>query len=151
MRHGGIEPPTTWLKVKCSTDWASGTWYLLSYNYSQSLEHRHSVTYPGTCTLHFQCNQICTPYRFCSASLRSHNVCGFAASQPFASQSLGPIWASWIRTNECRSQSPVPYRLAIAQGNWMHPVNPNAHLFIKIKRVGRGTWTLGLQSHNLAR
>ena len=23
-------------------------------------------------------------------------------------------WASWIRTNECRSQSPVPYRLAIA-------------------------------------
>ena len=24
-------------------------------------------------------------------------------------------WASWIRTNECRSQSPVPYRLAIAQ------------------------------------
>ena len=22
--------------------------------------------------------------------------------------------ASWIRTNECRSQSPVPYRLAIA-------------------------------------
>ena len=24
-------------------------------------------------------------------------------------------WASWIRTSECRSQSPVPYRLAIAQ------------------------------------
>ena len=24
-------------------------------------------------------------------------------------------WASWIRTNACRSQSPVPYRLAIAQ------------------------------------
>ena len=23
-------------------------------------------------------------------------------------------WASWIRTSECRSQSPVPYRLAIA-------------------------------------
>ena len=23
-------------------------------------------------------------------------------------------WASWIRTNDCRSQSPVPYRLAIA-------------------------------------
>ena len=24
-------------------------------------------------------------------------------------------WGSWIRTSECRSQSPVPYRLAIAQ------------------------------------
>ena len=23
MRHGGVEPPTTWLKVKCSTNWAS--------------------------------------------------------------------------------------------------------------------------------
>ena len=23
-------------------------------------------------------------------------------------------WANWIRTNECRSQSPVPYRLAMA-------------------------------------
>ena len=23
-------------------------------------------------------------------------------------------WASWIRTSECRSQSPVPYRLAMA-------------------------------------
>ena len=26
-------------------------------------------------------------------------------------------WASWIRTSECRSQSPVPYRLAIAHHN----------------------------------
>ena len=26
----------------------------------------------------------------------------------------GPNWTSWIRTSECRSQSPVPYRLAIA-------------------------------------
>ena len=26
-------------------------------------------------------------------------------------------WASWIRTSECRSQSPVPYRLAIAHQN----------------------------------
>jgi hypothetical protein len=25
-------------------------------------------------------------------------------------------WASWIRTNACRSQSAMPYRLAIAQG-----------------------------------
>jgi hypothetical protein len=24
-------------------------------------------------------------------------------------------WASWIRTNACRSQSAMPYRLAIAQ------------------------------------
>ncbi len=23
MKHGGFEPPTTWLKVRCSTDWAS--------------------------------------------------------------------------------------------------------------------------------
>ena len=28
--------------------------------------------------------------------------------------SLHSDWASWIRTSECRSQSPVPYRLAIA-------------------------------------
>ena len=55
MRHRGFEPRTTWLKVKCSTDWANIP-YLLSWN-----------------------------------------------------------WASWIRTSECRSQSPVPYRLAIAQ------------------------------------
>ena len=24
-------------------------------------------------------------------------------------------WSNWIRTSECRSQSPVPYRLAILQ------------------------------------
>ena len=23
VKHGGFEPPTTWLKVRCSTDWAS--------------------------------------------------------------------------------------------------------------------------------
>ena len=59
MRHGGFEPPTTWLKVKCSTNWAS------------------------------------IPYtmKFCDLSL---------------------TWANQIRTGECRSQSPVPYRLAIA-------------------------------------
>ena len=47
-------------------------------------------------------------------------------------------WASWIRTSECRSQSPVPYRLAIAQK-------------IALARVDKGIRTLGLQSHNLAR
>ena len=31
-------------------------------------------------------------------------------------------WASWIRTNECRSQSPVPYRLAIAHYYFQIPV-----------------------------
>ena len=38
-------------------------------------------------------------------------------SQVLYHLSYTPIinWASWIRTNECRSQSPVPYRLAIAQ------------------------------------
>ena len=37
-------------------------------------------------------------------------------SQVLYHLSYTPIinWASWIRTNECRSQSPVPYRLAIA-------------------------------------
>ena len=32
MKHGGFEPPTTWLKVRCSTDWASApyffTWWM---------------------------------------------------------------------------------------------------------------------------
>ena len=28
MRHGGFEPPTPWLKVKCSTDWANIPYYL---------------------------------------------------------------------------------------------------------------------------
>ena len=54
LRHRGFEPRTTWLKVKCSANWAN------------------------------------TPYLICKT------------------------WASWIRTSECRSQSPVPYRLAIA-------------------------------------
>ena len=31
------------------------------------------------------------------------------------SLSFFETWASWIRTSECRSQSPVPYRLAMAQ------------------------------------
>ena len=26
MRHRGLEPRTTWLKVKCSTDWANAPW-----------------------------------------------------------------------------------------------------------------------------
>ena len=47
-------------------------------------------------------------------------------------------WASWIRTSECRCQSPVPYRLAIAQDRLT-------------AKVDKGIRTLGLQSHNLAR
>ena len=31
MRHGGFEPPTTWLKVKCSTDWASIPYIIFAY------------------------------------------------------------------------------------------------------------------------
>ena len=38
MRHGGFEPPTTWLKVKCSTNWASipcpFCFLVFSYSYS---------------------------------------------------------------------------------------------------------------------
>ena len=60
MSVRGFEPRTTWLKVKCSTTWAT------------------------------------RPYSMISSRLTQVN------------------WASWIRTSECRSQSPVPYRLAIA-------------------------------------
>ena len=63
MRHRGIEPRTTWLKVKCSTDWAS------------------------------------IPY-----SIRS--------SFPFVLLT-GLVG---FEPTRCRSQSPVPYRLAIALG-----------------------------------
>ena len=35
-----------------------------------------------------------------------------------------PSWASRIRTGECRSQSPVPYRLAIAQEGGYRDSNP---------------------------
>ena len=38
-----------------------------------------------------------------------------------------PNWASWIRTSECRSQSPVPYRLAIAHCvRWLEGFEPSA-------------------------
>ena len=38
-----------------------------------------------------------------------------------------PSWASWIRTSECRSQSPVPYRLAIAHCvRWLEGFEPSA-------------------------
>ena len=33
-----------------------------------------------------------------------------------------PNWASWIRTNECSSQSAVPFHLAIAQFRRIFPV-----------------------------
>ena len=58
-----------------------------------------------------------------SVSLSFHERAGIRTpdnlikSQVLYHLSYTPIinWASWIRTNECRSQSPVPYRLAIAQ------------------------------------
>ena len=31
MRHRGFEPRTTWLKVKCSTDWANTPFYNINY------------------------------------------------------------------------------------------------------------------------
>ena len=41
--------------------------------------------------------------------------------------SANPNWASWIRTSECRSQSPVPYRLAIAHCvRWLEGFEPSA-------------------------
>ena len=70
MSPEGFEPSTTWLKVMCSTNWAS---------------------------------------------------------EPYG-------WDSRIRTYECRSQSAMPYRLAISHYNG----------------VTDGTWTHDNQNHNLA-
>ena len=40
-------------------------------------------------------------------------------------RALRPSWANRIRTGVCRSQSPVPYRLAIAQGKgWVQGFEP---------------------------
>ena len=40
---------------------------------------------------------------------------------------IRPNWANWIRTSECRSQSPVPYRLAIAHCvRWLEGFEPSA-------------------------
>ena len=87
-------------------------------------------------------------------------------------------WASGIRTHECRSQSPVPYRLAIA--HYLYDQQAAAFWatllvlyifykqliashFVLIKKsllcslnnkdnkVDTGIRTQGLQSHNLAR
>ena len=44
-------------------------------------------------------------------------------------------WASWIRTSDCRSQSPVPYRLAIAHYYFL--------LFIILKN--KKGWVVGLE------
>ena len=63
-----FELRTTWLKVRCSTDWANPP-YLILWKVSKNW------------------------------------VFGIKPKN----------WARWIRTIECRSQSPVPYRLAIAQ------------------------------------
>ncbi len=47
-------------------------------------------------------------------------------------------WASWIRTSECRSQSPVPYRLAIAHQRLMSDTACQC----EYKRKG---WVVGLE------
>ena len=47
-------------------------------------------------------------------------------------------WASWIRTSECRSQSPVPYRLAIAHRRLMS----DTACQYECKRKG---WVVGLE------
>ncbi len=52
-------------------------------------------------------------------------------SANWASEPYG--WGSWIRTNECGSQSPVPYRLAIPQSN-------NKHYLITDTRLSKITW-----------
>ena len=36
MRHRGFEPRTTWLKVKCSTDWANIPYLYISYKSAQN-------------------------------------------------------------------------------------------------------------------
>ena len=78
-------------------------------------------------------------------------------------------WANQIRTGECRSQSPVPYRLAIAHHSivlfsaFMEKYLPETKSFLysnknpcynfynKDSKVDTGIRTQGLQSHNLAR
>ena len=78
-------------------------------------------------------------------------------------------WANQIRTGECRSQSPVPYRLAIAHYSIVltsafpekhlpetksflySNKNPCYNFYNKDSKVDTGIRTQGLQSHNLAR
>ena len=78
-------------------------------------------------------------------------------------------WANQIRTGECRSQSPVPYRLAIAHYSIVltsafpekhlpetksflySNKNPCYNVYNKDSKVDTGIRTQGLQSHNLAR
>ena len=62
-------------------------------------------------------------------------------------------WAGWIRTSGCRSQSPVPYRLATAQDRGMvckeksELKGLNSLSFLN--GVGDGTRTHDTQIHNL--
>ena len=45
-------------------------------------------------------------------------------------------WGSWIRTSECRSQSPVPYRLAIPQCEQSYYITKKADCQAKKEKSG---------------
>ena len=110
VAHPGFEPGTPWLKVKCSTDWASEPYY-------------HLYILAGVEGFEPSNVGVRIP---CLTTWRHPNK-GFG-------------WGSWIRTNECQSQSLMPYRLAIPQYFYFH----------KCFGVSSGSRTHDLQSHNLA-
>ena len=99
--------------------------------------------------------EICNP---CFASLDSatqNASLATLATVDFATQNRWLFWASWIRTNECSSQSAVPYHLAIAQCLFLHIAeasssyhnhNQNRFTIIQVKfyDIKKG-WVEGLE------
>ena len=63
---------------------------------------------PVRCGLWIETHYLFYKIRTCCNSFAKHRIGGKHLQ-------LNPNWASRIRTNECSSQSAVPYRLAIAQ------------------------------------
>ena len=78
--------------------------------------------------------KFCAPIQLALASVLiiSHSTVCFhfdninrIANPPWHSSGLNVSWANQIWTGECRSQSPVPYRLAIAHSYQRYFFNPS--------------------------
>ncbi len=132
----------------------SDTFAQKTYPGAFSHQERLSAAFPSRTHVH--------PYRafFCIIQTQPSDIQKSSDPQITAFFS----WASQIRTGDCRSQSPVPYRLAIAQYYEKDvPITQKniakrysgrlftSHIGKDKRRVDIGIRTLGLQSHNLAR
>ena len=102
MKHRGFEPRTTWLKVKCSTDWANAPFMFLKNTCPEPESNQRHMDFQSIALPTELSGQSCGG-RIWTYDLRVMSPTSFQTAPPrdiLLSLRISPNGWRWIRTTE---------------------------------------------------